>query len=391
MLRPLRQRLQKAVAGQAGRVIAALATGVLANCASFDPSAGMELAHAVPHPIMGPAYHVMSWDSHRHLTMRKASDGPSRFRYVDEARGTVTTLYGASIAMQFETKGLDGRSYRGTQFSSDNAEQLAFLDTWSAASFCDTARQSDEKGTLAPGDCRLVVMWLSLDGGATFHSRLVNLPARHTTYGSSDFAFLIIRGNAAYVGVRDAKTRECLLRCWYDGRDRVAHMDRPGGQALSRVYGHHDHAFVFSIELSQATDQQGAGTPEKGSDPRCRLEDAHRPADTKLKVLVARRLEGQALEELQIPPVEEAVLPRLQDRFHPPGDAAYQEEVRRRFVESLRSEHPEWAAAQTLDIGPVRHETSAERQRREAKDKASAARAGQCPDPFWYPGGGAEL
>lgn len=171
--------------------------------------------------------------------------------------------------------------------------------------------------------------WLPTEQRYDYSDKLVSFSA---TYSS--VRFLLVRNRIAYLGVGrvDPRIQSGLLR-----------------SDINREY-QGDPIAVFTF------------------DPRFPGEE-----------IPVRLLRGKGLDSFELPDptatahaVDDAVL----NRIHIPSNGVtYDRASRRRYVESLRNEFPEWAAKQDIKIGRPRYETNGERTKR---IDATMARGDRC-------------
>lgn len=307
----------------------------------------IEYAHARNYPIVSPRVPFYQYDATRRIDAQFIEIGVEymRFWFVDPERGIDNVIsVGPPQRCEFSTSSLnrlfedfeafDKPSIRmPIHYASDDPDLLVFVNGGPSA-FSATS-------TVNAFSHRLSVI-VSENGGRSFVSREPVLSISKSwlkdqqrwddtevlvsVSESSHVRFLVVRLGIAYVGIDDANPGNDL---------RYEDILRP---YLGRSY-----IAIFAF------------------DPRDPREGQR-----------ARVLRGDELRSFQLPVVvatthraDQALIKRAR----PSGRVGYHENERRAYVEGLRPDFPEWAAAQRIDIGSPEFETRSDRETRIAKTK----------------------
>ncbi|MGH8026660.1 MAG: hypothetical protein ACREO0_08025 [Pseudoxanthomonas sp.] len=319
-------------------VVSACATG----CAGIASNSRAEAAYVRDHPMVSPRVPLYRLDDDRRVDIELVDTGSrsQRMWFVDPARDVDSPLDPSADPecphASFGLPGMfDGYESGATHapiprhYQFDDPEVLVFADKGLAKTWFSAAGKKD-------GGIGLRLM-LSTDGGRSFSWRELImetpyrwLPAQQrydysdklvsfsTTY--SAIRFLLVRNQMAYLGMGrvDPRVQSGLSRS-------DINREYPG-----------DPVAVFAF------------------DPRYRGDE-----------IPVRLLQGHELRSFGLPnpaatahAVDRAVLDRIRI---PNNGVTYDQAARRQYVESLRSEFPDWAAKQNIKIGRPRYETNRER------------------------------
>ncbi len=331
------------------RRIARLALGLLFAAGLLDACAygpGNHLAYVADHPIASPRVPFYRYDAKRMVEVEFVQDGTERSRYwfVDPARGIASLLSDRPTpACQFAAPAWD-TSFNTFEvrlptlvelpphYASDDPDLVMFARAVPTGIWQKTG----------PGEHDLDTAWqldtlVSQDGGRHFslHSVLLNpAPAKAAPQGDgpqyadysdipvrvdrfSELRFLIVRGQTAYLGL--AKVTPTREQRWSDVT--VNFLGRPTA------------VFAFDPRSTEAL-------------PRARL------------------LRGTELTQFALPLFDQTTHQTdagLLARARPSGSVVYDEEDRRKYIEALRPQFPQWAAQQRVEIGRQRFLTTEER------------------------------
>lgn len=322
-------------------VISTCATG----CAGIASNLHAEAAYVRDHPIASPRVPLYRLDNDRRIDIELVDTGSrsQRMWFVDAARGIDSPLDPSADPecphASFGLPGMfDGYESGATHellprhYQFDDPQVLIFADKGLAKTWFD----ADGKKGSGIG----LRLMFSSDGGRSFSWRelVMETPYRwlpaEQRYDYSDklvsfgmtystVRFLVVRHRIAYLGVGrvDPRMRSGLPR-----------------SDINREY-QGDPIAVFTFDS--------------------RFPDPEIPV---------RLLQGRELDSFELPDptaMAHAVDGAALDRIHIPNNGVtYDEASRRRYVESLRNEFPEWAAKQEIKMGRPYYETNRERSKR---------------------------
>lgn len=328
---------------------------------------GMRLAYVVDHAISSPRVPFYRYDDTRMIEVRYTQSGTEGATYwwVDPTRGIdvllthepppkCTRFGDTAWRTMFNTfdAGRNPTVELRPHYASDDPAVLVFARGVPTEFWQKIGPAEGDIGTAVRLDTLV-----SFDGGRHFSKHQVLLhPApgrlppeqdgtqRYADYSDipirvdkfSELHFLVVRAGIAYAGIGNVDAMRGAARL----EPMVMHL----GQSIA----------VFAF------------------DPR---------VDDPLQR--ARLLHGAELREFVLPQfdvtthrTDEALLARVR----PIGSVVYSEDNRRRYVESLRAQFPDWAAQQHIDIGRERFATAAEH----TEEVEAAAKRGD-PCAGWVP------
>jgi len=327
---PSAHRLNRC-ARRAALIAAAL---VLSACVS-GPGNGP--AYIADHPIVSPRVPFYRYDDTRMVEVDYVAGGNLNARYwlVDRARGIDAPITEDATPAKcpysggtwigafhhFEAR-LNPSVRLPVHYASDNPDLLVFAD--------NAPRKYMPKDETDYG--YELYMLVSTDGGAHFALRsvLINPPPRrrpgeqYADYSDipimvDDYdlvRFVVARAGTVYVGFGNA---------------------RPSAAAPPDALVMHqgERTAVFAFDPASPAPQQRA------------------------RLLHGAELLGFALPQTTL--ATHGTDAALLARITPPGNVVYNEDARRRYVESLRTQFPQWAAQQRVEIGRERYLTTNER------------------------------
>lgn len=319
------------------------AAALLGACA-YSPSG--HLAYVADHPIASPRVPFYRYDANRMIEAEFVQDGTERSRYwfVDPTRGIASLLSDRPTpACQFASPPWDTvfNTFEARlpktmklppHYASDAPELVVFARATPASIWQKTA----------PGEYDLDFAWqldtlVSQDGGRHFSLHYVLLhPApkkaapqgdgpRYADYSDipvrvdefSELVFLVVRGGTAYLGL--GQVTPMRENRWSD--------------VTVGFLGKRIAVFAFDPRSTEAL-------------PRAKL------------------LRGTELTQFALPLFDQTTHQTdagLLARARPSGSVVYDEEDRRKYIDALRPQFPQWAAQQRVEIGRQRFLTTDER------------------------------
>lgn len=299
------------------RLLATLSTLLLAACGSLQRT---PVVWPIDYPGNSPEWVAASFDGGRYLlahwNLALRGNPALHMRWYEPASGTLTPLPVA--ARIYRLNPATGEASR-LRYTSDNPRYLVLFTEHEIGRRHNCAWKPNHSD-----HCSMVEILVSVDGGRRFDTLQLAIDSRVDT--SSLHAFIDIHQGVAYLGIDTATT---YLPGWRESPQGSGYFDQHGqAVALQRTAmpGSQERPalMVVAVPLS--------GLPD--------LVARRQPVE-------ARTLTGEELLAYPTGPAMQILHPTPPQALPAPA-GHYNRGMRARYIESLRTAYPQWAAHQSL-------------------------------------------